>query len=241
MKNLKFQEFENMELSGNIQTLTNALIYDDNDDQTEIFEINKDYSSKRTKTRNANVNIVDRENLDIKQRELLESLDTFFTEDILKKIVIPIKKQYWNISLRTLDYLVTKYAHPDAHNVQYYRTSEDKFPWNLYSSYREMLEFSGPKTKFDPFCRGDRIIYQKGSAKVETTVAQLNFFRWAIKNKVLDWAVKHASEIQRDIDKKTKESRILGPKSRIKRPRKSRNIGYQKPLIIKFDVFVQNK
>ena len=42
--------------------------------------------------------------------------------------------------------------------------------------------------QFDPFCRRDRIQFNYGKDKyIITTVGQLNFFRWAIENKVLDY------------------------------------------------------
>lgn len=162
---------------------------------------------QRTRKRNVKQTIVDISDLDQKERELLLSLDDFFTEEMIKDIIIPIKQQHWNISLRTLDYLLTTYAKP--HNVQYRRTQDEHFPWNLYKSYKSMLLNSGPKKKFDPFCRGNRIVYKKGNTEVKTTLGQLNFFRWAIKNEVLKWAVDHAEEIQADIDKNSKKTRKL--------------------------------
>jgi hypothetical protein len=44
------------------------------------------------------------------------------------------------------------------------------------------------KKQFDPFRRNVRIDFEYEPGKtIETTVAQLNFFRWAISNKVIDY------------------------------------------------------
>jgi hypothetical protein len=53
------------------------------------------------------------------------------------------------------------------------------------------------KGLFDPFQRGSRIHYQVGDVKYETTIAQLNFFMWAIQYGVIDWAARHRDEIKK--------------------------------------------
>ena len=137
--------------------------------------------------------LIDPSQLNPKHRQLFNSLDKFFTEEHLRDIVIPIQTQKREVCLRTLEYLVTAYA--DMHNVKYLRTPEDSFPWVLYTNYQDMLEYNNKKT-FDPFRRGHKFPFRKGSTEVVTTVAQLNFFRWAIQNKVIDWALLHAHEIK---------------------------------------------
>ena len=48
---------------------------------------------------------------------------------------------------------------------------------------------------------------------METTIGQLNFFKWAIENKIIDYIKEHYEEIERDmnernsISKKKKDSR----------------------------------
>jgi hypothetical protein len=36
--------------------------------------------------------------------------------------------------------------------------------------------------------------------QILTTISQLNFFRWAIKNKVIDYVIKHKDAIKKDMD-----------------------------------------
>ena len=53
------------------------------------------------------------------------------------------------------------------------------------------------KRQFDPFCRRDRIhFYYTPTHKVETTVGQLNFFRWAIENHVVEYVAAHLQDIE---------------------------------------------
>ena len=50
---------------------------------------------------------------------------------------------------------------------------------------------------FDPFRRKEHInfIYEPGKF-VETTLGQMNFFKWVIENNILDFVSKHAAEIE---------------------------------------------
>eukprot|EP00798_Chlamydomonas_sp_ICE-L_P009688 gene9688-8516_t len=79
------------------------------------------------------------------------------------------------ISLRLIDWFVTNYA--KTHNVL-----------KAYS-----------KQQFDPFRRRDRILFHYGSENIETTVGQLNFFRWMIENRILEYVEEHVDEIEADM------------------------------------------
>ena len=72
--------------------------------------------------------------------------------------------------------------------------------FNTYQSYKSQLK-SYSKKKFDPFCRRQRIEfeYEQGK-KIETTVGQLNFFKWAIENLIIDYILLHYSEIEQDMN-----------------------------------------
>ena len=90
------------------------------------------------------------------------------------------------LSLRVIDYLCTNYA--KKHDVMYYI---DRTPFNLFLQYRGQLK-AYSKMQFDPFRRHERIFINVPQnilpgGKLETTVAQLNFFKWAIDHKVLDY------------------------------------------------------
>jgi len=107
------------------------------------------------------------------------------------------------LSLRTLDWFVTNYS---KKNDTYYKLitlndMEKKFC--VHVQYKNELNMY-TKDYFDPFCRkkGTKIkcYYDKDDLKVkfETSVAQLNFMKWAIKNKVIKYSLKHVESIKND-------------------------------------------
>ena len=72
--------------------------------------------------------------------------------------------------------------------------------FNTYYSYKSQLK-SFSKKRFDPFCRRDRIKYMYGENKTfDTTVGQLNFFKWAIDNLVIDYIKQNMDDIEVDMN-----------------------------------------
>jgi hypothetical protein len=90
------------------------------------------------------------------------------------------------ISLRIVDWFVTNYAkkHYTVYNIMKMgETSETRI--KVYDDYKLMLK-SYSKRRFDPFCRWDRIMIPfNESSHVQTTICQLNFFNWAMENKII--------------------------------------------------------
>lgn len=116
------------------------------------------------------------------------------------------------LSLRVIDWFVTHYAKTnqiiywinDETNelVETYPTGNGGGPhlrkFHLYLDYRAQLK-SYTKLYFDCFRRHERIsfVVQKEPMKViETTVGQLNFFRWALQNHVLQYIMNHLENIE---------------------------------------------
>ena len=86
------------------------------------------------------------------------------------------------ISLRLVDWFVTNYA--KKHFVIY--TLRD-FRFKVYDDYKLKLR-AYSKKRFDPFCRWDRIIIPyKDNNSIQTTIGQLNFFKWALENEVIKY------------------------------------------------------
>ena len=143
--------------------------------------------------------------------KLLETLRDYYSrEKNLKQLlnVILYESQSDSISLRLLDWLVSNYS--KAHNIVYY---VDGTPFNMHQHYKNMLK-AYSKKMFDPFRRHERIYipYTKtvtdnkgtSSSVLETTVAQLMFFKWAIDNNVLEYAYKHRDVIKKNMDLNTR-------------------------------------
>ena len=82
----------------------------------------------------------------------------------------------------------------DGENNQF----ENQF--NTYHSYKAQLK-SHSKKRFDPFCRRERIEFKYNNTEtISTTVGQLNFFKWAIDNKVIDYIKGNYQEIEEDMN-----------------------------------------
>ncbi len=135
----------------------------------------------------------------------------FFSEqknlEILLGILITGK---YKVSLRIIDWFVTNYS------KKYNIVLQNKFnkPFIVYLEYKSQLK-AYSKKQFDPFCRRARIYYEYDKdKKFETTIGQLNFFRWAIENNIIDYIIKNYNDIEKDMNDTLKYAKIDGtPKS----------------------------
>lgn len=143
-----------------------------------------------------------------KQHWLVESLENFFTkkknhEEHMQRFLRLVDKSA-TISLRVIDWFVTNYSR--EHDIKYLTVSPDdghKRMFNVHESYKVQLK-AYSKRQFDPFCRRQRILFhyetrhngKKEVNQVRTTIGQLNFFRWAIGNKVIDYIESHVDKIE---------------------------------------------
>ena len=77
--------------------------------------------------------------------------------------------------------------------------------------YKAQLK-SYKKKNFDPFRRDRKFYYSydqlDDTKKVLTTLGQLNFFKWAISNKIIDYVEKHYEDINRSMINYNKEEKI---------------------------------
>ena len=97
------------------------------------------------------------------------------------------------ISLRLIDFFVTNYCRKNF--ISYSLNSHE---FLVYVSYKSQLK-AYSKQFFDPNCRRERIVFQiQGYEPFRTTVGQLNFFRWAFENRLLDYIQEHYDDIQED-------------------------------------------
>ena len=127
------------------------------------------------------------------------------------------------ISLRIVDWFATNYAKKyytlfiiDATHNNVTRR------FKVYDDYKLKLK-AYSKKRFDPFCRWDRISIPYTNGKfIETTIGQLNFFKWAIENKVVDYIEENYNDIEKDMNNrnstsKRKETIVDNSKTRKKR------------------------
>ena len=211
----------------------------------------------------SNKGIISREQI------LLQSLLTFFSIPKHINILVLIVNSKTNISLRLLDWFPTNYA-------RFNKILIDDI--DVYLDYKKQLK-GYSKTFCDPFNRRKRLFLEFDINSIETskeisfkyqfigkspsvikefsqrtdgivtTVGQLNFFRWCIKTKIIDYVFEHVKEIEKNMldtiakrnDKKNKKEENLSKVSVEKENKKiliSRNNGMSKTLVkvtIKFD------
>lgn len=140
------------------------------------------------------------------QREvLLDGLIRYFSKDDFAALdkVLPIINREDVVSLRLVDWFVTNYAKKAL--TTYHNHSGRRFV--VHNEYKLRLR-SYKKRQFDPFCRWDRItIPYRDGKEVITTVGQLNFFRWALENKVIEFIRENQKEIEADMNARNSTAR----------------------------------
>jgi len=130
-----------------------------------------------------------------KDKLLMENLSNFYNSEIIKEI-LPITLGQSKISLRVLDWFITNYC--KLNNII---LNNNKKYYNIHLDYKSQLKaFS--KKQFDPFCRRERIIFYYEKEKfITTTVGQLNFFKWAIENNILEYVDNNLKIIENNMNK----------------------------------------
>jgi hypothetical protein len=115
---------------------------------------------------------------------LLNSIDAFYNVPTNRDILVQILNKTGGISLRNLEWFITNYSKKT--NLSY-KTNDGKF-FSVHCAYKSSLDGYSKKL-FDPFCRSSKIAYSipGTSDEIHTTVAQLNFIKWCIKNNIIDY------------------------------------------------------
>ena len=115
---------------------------------------------------------------------LLLSLKDFYSNDSNIHKLLSIVNGTSKISLRLIDWFITN--HCKSHRDVVIQSNE-KHIFNIYQNYRSQLK-AYKKIKFDPFRRRQRIVFSYGDDEyLNTTIGQLNFFKWAIENNIFEF------------------------------------------------------
>ncbi len=131
---------------------------------------------------------------------LMQSLINFFINRTNLDRIIPIITGKSNISLRILDWFVTNFSKKNNINYELVDTHNHKKNFIVYLDYKSQLK-AYSKKNFDPFCRRERISFiDHDNNELITTVGQLNFFRWSIENKILDFVNDNYDIIEKDMN-----------------------------------------
>lgn len=143
-----------------------------------------------------------------KSEILLEGLTDFFWNNEKINIMLPIINGQSNISLRILDWFVTNYCrkYKTQYNIIDDNGNLEKF--YVHIEYKGQLKAFNKKL-FDPFCRRTRIQFKYNENNmIETTIGQLNFFKWAIKNDVIKYVEHNIKDIDKDMTQSKKDKQM---------------------------------
>ena len=129
--------------------------------------------------------------IECKPELVISSLQRFYsTHPDIQKVLSYLNGEA-PLSLRIIDWFVTKYS----------RKCFIRYPLNgqeflVYLSYKGQLK-AYSKQYFDPNCRRERIMFKiPAHDPFMTTIGKLNFFRWALETKILDYIEDHQDEIR---------------------------------------------
>ena len=142
---------------------------------------------------------------------LLESLHNYYRKPYNRDKLVYILNSSDSISLRSIDWFITNYSkkkntyyivYEDKDGIPSFNDIDNKYRnnMNVFHSYKSQLK-AYSKKKFDPFCRRDRLLFKiDDDHSVETTIGQLNFFKWAISNLIIDYIELNKDCIEQDMN-----------------------------------------
>ena len=163
---------------------------------------------------------------------LLNKLIEYYNEDNNLKKILTIINGESEISLRLIDWFATNYSKKNFTVYNLKRKDGTPYRFKVYIDYKLKLK-AYSKKRFDPFCRWERItIPYEGEKYIQTTIGQLNFFKWILENKILDYIQQHYNEINNDMNKRnsTTKNRKVKIKSRTRKTREELSVSASKSI-----------
>ena len=185
-------------------------------------QVHKVKKEQACKDDTVNVSIKSCKNITSKQALLIIPITKYFSnKKTLKKLITILKGE--SISLRLIDWFVTNYCKKfnvlynlndfiekekdilpiEAQQAQQAQEQKDQSFDNfiiVHNNYKGQLK-AYSKKNFDPFCRRNRIrFYYDENKYFITTVGQLNFFKWALENYIINYIKAHLKDIENDMN-----------------------------------------
>ena len=138
---------------------------------------------------------------------LMKNLMDFYNKsDNLNKMMKIINGES-KISLRIVDWFVTNFAKKYYTVYELPSNENDITRFKVYNDYKLKLK-AYSKRRFDPFCRWERITVPYDNEKyMETTIGQLNFFKWAIENNIIQYIENNYLDIENDMNQRNSTSK----------------------------------
>jgi hypothetical protein len=120
-------------------------------------------------------------------QSLIESKALFI--DKFFKIILENK-----IKIIIIEYFITNYS--KKHQIIIKEGETNDF-FYINDEYKNQLK-SFNKKFFDPYKRNNKFELEHKKKKIITTVGQMNFFKWAIENKIISYIEKNYIEITKE-------------------------------------------
>jgi hypothetical protein len=165
---------------------------------------------------------------------LLNNLMEFYKNEEYLNRMLKIITGESKISLRIVDWFATNYAKKNFTLIQQKDQNNCLIRFKVYFDYKLKLK-AYSKKRFDPFCRWERIsIPYKNDTCIETTIGQLNFFKWALENKVIEFIEKNYDVIEKDMNNRNSTSKrkenIIVDNSKTRKKREELSISATKSI-----------
>ena len=162
----------------------------------------------------------------------MNNLMDFYKDDTNLTRMLKIITGESKISLRIVDWFATNYA-KKYYTIFDIEDGANSRRFKVYVDYKLKLK-AYSKKRFDPFCRWDRIsIPYKTDTCIETTIGQLNFFKWALENKVVDYIEENYETIEKDMNNRnstSKRKEVITDNSKTRKKREELSISATKSI-----------
>jgi hypothetical protein len=100
---------------------------------------------------------------------------------------------------------------------------------NVHKEYKLKLK-AYSKKRFDPFGRGDKIyIPFEHQMNVDSTLCQMNFFKWVLDNHVLDYIKTYHKDIEKDMNTRNTSNKPRTDKT-VRKKRKELSMSTSKSI-----------
>jgi hypothetical protein len=146
---------------------------------------------------------------------LLDNLKLYYEDNNYAQLdsILKILNGESSISLRIIDWFVTNYSKQQY--VVYTLKNEKRF--KVYNDYKLKLK-AYSKKRFDPFCRWEKIIIPyRNETFIQTTIGQLNFFKWVLDNEIIECIELNYADIEKDMNQRNSTAKPKTEKNRKKR------------------------
>lgn len=171
----------------------------------------------------------------------LDLLEFYNNPKNLNKFINTINGNISNISLRLIDWFSTNYS--KKYYTIYNLNNENGKRFKVFDSYKLKLKAYG-KDNFDTFSRGKRILisYRENNNELspiqdkETTIGQMNFFKWIIENDIIEYILQNLDDIKKDMDSrsstsKKKKDNIIDDNTKTRKKREELSVSASKCII----------